>query len=133
MSMSDIQTISIQTLQINLTNQPPSQANPSRAAAPTSGLPPGTVTSLSSATRIIVLSDVIQISDLQDDQEYEEIFEDMKDESSKYGFVKKIVIPRPPPPGVAPPPGLGKVIIEYLDPNDSVKARNALHGRLFGG
>ena len=97
------------------------------------GVPGTAVTSLSSATRIVVLSDAIDIKELEDDNDYGEIYEDMKDECSKYGLVKSIIIPRPVPPGQLPPAGLGKVIVEFMDPNDSVKARNALHGRLFGG
>ena len=47
--------------------------------------------------------------------------------------LKAIVIPRPPPLGQPPPPGLGKVIVEYTDVDSAVKARNAMHGRKFAG
>lgn len=45
----------------------------------------------------------------------------------------QILIPRPGPPGAPPPPGLGKVLIEFADGNGAIGARNALHGRKFGG
>ena len=44
-----------------------------------------------------------------------------------------IVIPRPAPLGQPPPPGLGKVIVEYTDMDSALKARNAMHGRKFAG
>ena len=43
------------------------------------------------------------------------------------------MIPRPPVEGQLPPPGLGKVIIEYADVDGAVAARNAMHGRKFAG
>lgn len=45
--------------------------------------------------------------ELLDDEEYEEIVEDVRDECSKYGLVKSIEIPRPVD-GVEVP-GCGKV------------------------
>lgn len=45
----------------------------------------------------------------------------------------QVHIPRPPAPGTPPPPGLGKVLIEFVDPTAAMQARNAMHGRRFGG
>eukprot|EP00877_Chromochloris_zofingiensis_P006417 jgi/Chrzof1/2028/UNPLg00683.t1 len=56
----------------------------------------------------------------------------LQDECKKYGDVRSLQIPRPTP-DQPHPHGLGKVIIEYLDVNAAVKARNAMHGRKFGG
>lgn len=47
--------------------------------------------------------------ELLDDEEYEEIVEDVRDECSKYGLVKSIEIPRPVD-GVEVP-GCGKVCV----------------------
>ena len=47
--------------------------------------------------------------------------------------LRNIVIPRPPAEGQLPPPGLGKVIIEYADVNGAVAARDAMNGRKFAG
>lgn len=96
-------------------------------------LPANSITSLAGATRIITLEDAVSIEELQDDDEYQEICEDMMEECEKYGTVKKVLIPRPAPPDVQQATGLGKVIIEFEDVNSSVKARNAMHGRKFGG
>jgi splicing factor U2AF subunit len=59
--------------------------------------------------------------------------EDMKEECGKYGAVVQVHIPRPPPPGTPNPPGLGKIIIEFAHSSSAMGARNAMHGRKFGG
>ena len=41
----------------------------------------------------------------------------------QYGQIVNLIIPRPSPPGQAPPSGLGKVIIEYTTPDAGAKAR----------
>ena len=51
--------------------------------------------------------------ELADDAEYADILEDMREECGKYGRVAAVHIPRPGAPGTPPPPGLGKVIIEF--------------------
>ena len=55
-----------------------------------------------------------------------------QEECRKYGELRQVIIPRPT--AEQPHPiGLGKVIIEYGDIQAAVKARNAMHGRKFGG
>lgn len=56
----------------------------------------------------------------------------VQDECNKYGAVVKVLIPRPTPAD-ANPLGLGLVIIEYADVNAALKAKQAMHGRKFGG
>jgi splicing factor U2AF subunit len=56
----------------------------------------------------------------------------LQDECNKYGTVIKLTIPRPSAEH-AQPNGLGLVIIEYLDVNAALKAKQAMHGRKFGG
>lgn len=53
-------------------------------------------------------------------------------ESQKHGRCINVVIPRPRPDG-NDEPHTGKVIIEFEDANVAMRARNALHGRKFGG
>ncbi|KAL4452388.1 hypothetical protein ABPG75_008050 [Micractinium tetrahymenae] len=85
------------------------------------------------AARVVKLSHAVTMEELQDDQEHADILEDMKEECAKYGTVVQVNIPRPAPPGAQPPPGLGKVIIEFTDAPGAIAARNAMHGRKFGG
>lgn len=63
------------------------------------------------STEILCLLNMVTEEELQDEEEYEEILEDVKEECNKYGQVKSIEIPRPIP-GVEVP-GVGKVGI-YL-------------------
>lgn len=46
-------------------------------------------------TEVLCLMNMVAPEELIDDDEYEEIVEDVKDECSKYGQVKSIEIPRP--------------------------------------
>lgn len=84
------------------------------------------------ATRIVVLCDAVTLEEISNEEEYNDILEDMRDECAKHGPVSSIVIPRPLPENPSPA-GLAKVIIEFADMNGSVKARNAMHGRRFAG
>ncbi|KAK8952653.1 Splicing factor U2af large subunit B [Platanthera guangdongensis] len=83
-------------------------------------------------TKVICLTHVISEDELKDDEEYEDILEDMRGEGGKYGALVNIVIPRPSPSGELVP-GVGKVFLEYADTEGSMKARQGLHGRKFGG
>lgn len=46
-------------------------------------------------TEVLCLMNMVAPEELIDDDEYEEIIEDVRDECSKYGQVKSIEIPRP--------------------------------------
>ena len=50
-----------------------------------------------SVTNVLCLLNMVTEDELVDDDEYEEILEDVKDECNKYGMVKSIEIPRPIP------------------------------------
>eukprot|EP00249_Psilotum_nudum_P023096 c28745_g1_i6 orf=333-2060(+) len=83
-------------------------------------------------TRVVCLSQVVSPDELKDDEEFEEIYDDMKEECSKYGTVVSLVIPRPKLMGDAIP-GVGKVFVEYIDIQGSMKAKASLSGRKFAG
>ncbi|KAF3965025.1 hypothetical protein ACB098_05G083900 [Castanea mollissima] len=84
------------------------------------------------ATKVLCLTEAITVEQLRNDQEYEEISEDMRDECSKFGTLVGIIIPRPDQNGDWIP-GVGKVFLEYSDISGCANARNALNGRKFGG
>lgn len=46
-------------------------------------------------TEVLCLMNMVSPEELLDDEEYEEILEDIREECSKYGHVKSIEIPRP--------------------------------------
>ncbi|OEL29679.1 Splicing factor U2af large subunit B [Dichanthelium oligosanthes] len=83
-------------------------------------------------TKVICLNKVVTADTLKDDEEYEDIFEDMRLEAGKYGNLVKVVIPRPDPSG-QPVSGVGKVFLEYVDIDGATKAKMELHGRFFDG
>ena len=117
------------------------QAHLAGAAAPapgggvatsTSGLPPPPASNPPST--VVSLTEMLDVEELKDDVEYGEIMEDMKEECGKFGTVLSVVIPRPGPAGSDEQvPGLGKVFVQYSDVAGATAARNALHGRKFGG
>uniref|UniRef100_A0A0C9QXC6 Splicing factor U2af large subunit n=1 Tax=Wollemia nobilis TaxID=56998 RepID=A0A0C9QXC6_9CONI len=85
------------------------------------------------ATKVVCLSQVVEPDDLRDDNEYEEILEDMRDECGKYGTLINLVIPRPGPSEIEASSGVGMVFVEYSDAQAAARAIAALNGRKFGG
>jgi len=81
------------------------------------------------ATEVLVLMNMIQTEELADDEEYEEITDDIREECSKYGSLRSLEIPRPIP-GVEVP-GVGKIFVEFNSVGDSQKAMQSLTGRKF--
>ncbi|XP_057823616.2 splicing factor U2af large subunit B isoform X2 [Cryptomeria japonica] len=83
-------------------------------------------------THVVCLTQVVSADELLDDEEFEEILEDMREECGKYGTIVNLVIPRPSTSGefVA---GVGKVFVQFSDTQSSEKAKFALSGRKFGG
>ncbi|PRW56919.1 splicing factor U2af large subunit A-like isoform X1 [Chlorella sorokiniana] len=88
---------------------------------------------LAGAIRVVKLMHAVTPEELADDGEYNDIVEDMREECGKYGRVLAVHIPRPGPPDAPPPRGLGNVIIEFTEYPSAMAARNAMHGRKFGG
>jgi splicing factor U2AF 65 kDa subunit len=82
-----------------------------------------------SATEVLCLLNMVTEDELVDDDEYEEILEDVKEECNKYGIVKSIEIPRPIK-GVDVP-GVGKIFVEFISKSECTKAQQALTGRKF--
>merc|ERR1711915_606455 len=56
-------------------------------------------------TKVVSLTQVVSADELRDDEEYEEILEDMREECGKYGSIVNLV-PRPDPSGESRP-GVG--------------------------
>ncbi|XP_036597973.1 splicing factor U2AF 65 kDa subunit-like [Trichosurus vulpecula] len=80
-------------------------------------------------TEVLCLLNMVLPEELLDDEEYEEIVEDVRDECSKYGVVKSILIPRPMD-GVEVP-GCGKIFVEFASVFDCQKGMQGLTGRRF--
>ncbi|CAF1250656.1 unnamed protein product [Adineta ricciae] len=81
------------------------------------------------STEVLCLLNMVTEDELRDDDEYEDIMEDVREECSKYGFVKSLEIPRPIA-GVDVP-GVGKIFVEFTSISECQKAQQALSGRKF--
>ncbi|KAK4347963.1 hypothetical protein RND71_034302 [Anisodus tanguticus] len=84
------------------------------------------------ATKVLCLTQVVEVDELSNDDDYQDILEDMRTECGRFGSLVNVVIPRPSPNG-EPTPGVGKVFLEYGDVDSASKARQSLNGRKFGG
>jgi splicing factor U2AF subunit len=101
----------VQRASVGAKNGPLSGANPA-AMAPVQLQVPGLASmNLSGGTQppteVLCLMNMVTPEELEDDEEYEDIMEDIKEECNKYGYVVSIEIPRPIE-GVDVP-GVGKV------------------------
>ncbi|KAK7889066.1 hypothetical protein WMY93_024626 [Mugilogobius chulae] len=75
---------------------------------------------------VLRLLNLIQDSHLHNEDEYEDILEDMKEECQKYGSVVSLLIPKENP-------GKGQVFVEYSSSSDAKEAQKLLTGRTFDG
>ncbi|XP_074647734.1 splicing factor U2AF 50 kDa subunit-like [Tubulanus polymorphus] len=80
-------------------------------------------------TEVLCLMNMVVPEELEDEEEYEDILEDVREECSKYGLVKSIEIPRPIK-GIEVP-GCGKIFIEFQSPDQAQRAQQTLAGRKF--
>ncbi|CAD6252885.1 unnamed protein product [Miscanthus lutarioriparius] len=83
-------------------------------------------------TKVVCLVQVVSADELKDDEAYEDIKDDMRQEACRYGNLVKVVIARPDPSG-HPVTGVGKVFLEYADVYSATRAKMSLHGRKFDG
>ncbi|XP_041863191.1 serine/threonine-protein kinase Kist [Melanotaenia boesemani] len=75
---------------------------------------------------VLRLLNLIDDSHLHNEDEYEDILEDMKEECQKHGSVVSLFIPKENP-------GKGQVFVEYTNSSDSKEAQRLLTGRTFDG
>ncbi|KAI5055687.1 hypothetical protein GOP47_0029208 [Adiantum capillus-veneris] len=107
---------------------------PALSAGLMPGIVPGGVSSTyETPTKVVCLSQIVDVEELKEDDVYEEIYDDMKDECGKYGKLVNVVIPRPGSGADDAVTGVGKVFLEYSDVKEAAKAKEVLHGRKFGG
>ncbi|KAJ2556363.1 hypothetical protein EV175_002062 [Coemansia sp. RSA 1933] len=85
------------------------------------------------ATAIVQLLNMVTESELEDDEEYADIVDDVRDECSNYGAVVDLRIPRNEGASEVKEPGVGKIFVQYATPAEATAALNALAGRQFMG
>uniref|UniRef100_A0A8H7N9G6 RRM domain-containing protein n=1 Tax=Bionectria ochroleuca TaxID=29856 RepID=A0A8H7N9G6_BIOOC len=81
-------------------------------------------------SRVLQLLNMVTPEELLDNDEYEEISDDVREECSKFGNIVAIKIPRPSG-GSRQSAGVGKIFIKYDEPDTTAKALKALAGRKF--
>jgi len=104
-----------------------------------------------SNARILLMLNMVTPEDLVDDAEFGELYEDVKDECSKYGEVDDLRIPRPVKkdkskwaPGesqlkaadaqrIDEAAGVGRVYVKYVNAEGADNALKGLAGRSFAG
>lgn len=91
--------------------------------------PPAPVIPQMPPTKVIRLENMVTKEELQDDGEYEDIMDDIKQECSRYGAVASICIPRAK--SGYPESSEGSVFVEFHDSQSSRNAVIALLGRKY--
>ncbi|SJL03550.1 uncharacterized protein ARMOST_06906 [Armillaria ostoyae] len=106
----------------------------------------------SSSNRILLMLNMVTPDDLIDDQEYGDLYEDVKDECSNFGTVEDLRIPRPVKKDkskwasgdtgqiaaqdaarIDEASGVGRVYVKYSDADSANRAMKSLAGRSFAG
>ncbi|KAL5531726.1 hypothetical protein ACEPAG_4603 [Sanghuangporus baumii] len=100
--------------------------------------------------RILLMLNMVTPEDLIDDQEYDDIFEDVKEECNNFGAVEDLRIPRPVKKDKSrwgeggqqaqidaqrqdEAMGVGRVYVKFRDPRSAADAMKSLAGRSFAG
>ena len=78
-------------------------------------------------SRILVLRNMVKITDLENEEDYQDIHEDTLEECKKYGRVISIIVPRPS----EHTSGIGKIFVEYSSVDEAIRAKSALTGLKF--
>ncbi|KAJ4141190.1 hypothetical protein NW768_000398 [Fusarium equiseti] len=82
------------------------------------------------SSRVLQLLNMVTAEELLDNDDYEEICEDVREECSKYGKILDVKVPRPTG-GSRQSAGVGKIFVKYENTEDTTKALQALAGRKF--
>lgn len=86
---------------------------------------------LTSSTTVVELRNVVTREEVENDEEFEEIKDDMEEEGGKFGKLESVVIPRPND-GPAMYAGIGRVFLKYSTKEEAERAHATMSGRRFG-
>ncbi|KAJ9137848.1 U2 snRNP auxiliary factor large subunit [Pleurostoma richardsiae] len=90
----------------------------------------GTTSTESEVSRVLQLLNMVTPEELMDNDDYEEICDDVKEECAKYGTVVELKVPRPTG-GSRQSAGVGKIFVKFDSTESATKALKALAGRKF--
>ncbi|XP_063154638.1 serine/threonine-protein kinase Kist [Candoia aspera] len=77
-------------------------------------------------TPVLRLLNILSDTSLQNEEEFEDVVDDIREECSKYGQIVSLFVPKENP-------GKGHVFVEYANAGDSKAAQRALTGKRFNG
>jgi hypothetical protein len=77
------------------------------------------------ASKVICIKNMVTMKELEDDEEYDDLYYDVMEECKNYGKVNSVKIPRPEGQGVLVS-GLGKVFVEYMTRDGATFARDVI-------
>lgn len=80
-------------------------------------------------TRVLLLKNIVNRSEIQNDDEYQDILDDVREECSQHGPVLKVQIPRVK--DGYPSAAEGTVFVEFADVESAKRSANSLKGRKF--
>eukprot|EP00532_Pseudo-nitzschia_australis_P010284 CAMPEP_0168236230 /NCGR_PEP_ID=MMETSP0140_2-20121125/19407_1 /TAXON_ID=44445 /ORGANISM="Pseudo-nitzschia australis, Strain 10249 10 AB" /LENGTH=784 /DNA_ID=CAMNT_0008169513 /DNA_START=164 /DNA_END=2518 /DNA_ORIENTATION=- len=104
---------------------------PGSAAAPAPPPPPPPPPPMVQKTRILVLLNMVENEDLESDEEYKGLMEEVEEEVKKFGKLLSIQVPRRAS-GSIEASAVGKIFLEYATTQDAGNAEQELSGRQFG-
>lgn len=81
-------------------------------------------------SRVLQLLNMVTAEELMDNDDYEEICEDVREECSKFGTITDLKIPRPTG-GSRQSAGVGKIFVKFDTTESTTKALKSLAGRKF--
>ncbi|KAI9016309.1 hypothetical protein CLU79DRAFT_764373 [Phycomyces nitens] len=81
------------------------------------------------ATRVLQLMNMVTPEELENDEEYRDIWEDIEEECAKFGEIVDMKIPRPHANQSVP--GLGKIFVRFNTNQQTMAAVRSLAGRRF--
>lgn len=79
------------------------------------------------ATRVVELQNMLSNEDLANEEEYNDLLEDTREECGQFGQLLDVVIPK------AGEAGATKIFLEYASTDDASEAIRGLEGRTFDG
>ena len=112
-------------------SQPSSTTSAAAKAAAIASFPPDPLKDMP-PSRVLRMSNMVTDADLEDDEAYEELKEDIEEECGRHGTVRSLVIPRPFEKGDYVP-GMKQIFVQFATIEDAEKTKKAVAGRTFGG
>lgn len=82
-------------------------------------------------SKVICIKNMCTLKELEDDDDYDDLYDDVMEECKDYGKVISVKIPRPEANETVQ--GLGKVFVEYFTRDGAAFAKEHLNGKSFHG